>query len=277
MRACSSCLSRRRTSGGFSRMRSPPRCSSTKPNCSCPTFQQIGETLLHLTPQLDGIDIGHSLHKVYALAPGDHRRHRRKLRHVLAVGPCGGASQRAALFLCKLRYPSSDSQAGSQAFNVPFERAGQCFVEIVEVKDRRAFRRGIGAKICEVGVATRLQPNPGARHARKIGSHDSRSATEERERGQPACGNSARAANPESGSSPAQPGWRLDLSDLLAVPTQRGRSAAVAAAGRVPPCVSRPVAQSGWRGVNVQDFGPCLSPCHCRRQDRVLYSTFRGT
>ena len=148
----------------------------------CPTFQQIGETLLHLTPQLDGIDIGHSLHKVYALAPGDHRRHRRKLRHVLAVGPCGGASQRAALSLCKLRYPSSDSQAGSQAFDVPFERAGQCFVEIVEVKDRRAFRRGIGAKICKVGVATRLQPNPGARHARKIGSHDSCSATEERER-----------------------------------------------------------------------------------------------
>ena len=32
-----------------------------------PTFQQIGETRLHLTPQLDGIDIGHSLHKVYAL------------------------------------------------------------------------------------------------------------------------------------------------------------------------------------------------------------------
>ena len=75
----------------------------------------------------------------------------------------------------------------------------------------------------------------------------------------------------------AQPGCRLDLSDLLAAPTQRGRSAAVGAAGRVPPCVSRPVAQSGWRGVNVQDFGPCLSPCHCRRQNRVLYSTFRGT
>ena len=86
-----------------------------QPKLLWPHFSTTRRGALSSFPQLDGIDVGHSLHKVYALAPGDHRRHRRKLRHILAVGPCGGASQRAALFLCKLRYPSSDSQAGGQA------------------------------------------------------------------------------------------------------------------------------------------------------------------
>ena len=88
----------------------------------CPARQKIGETLLHLAPQLDGFNVSHSFHKVYALAPGDDRRQWRQLSHMLPVRPRRGASQRAALFFRKLRDPSGYRQARGQALDVPFER-----------------------------------------------------------------------------------------------------------------------------------------------------------
>ena len=51
---------------------------------------------------------------------------------------------------------SRDDNAGRESLNVPLPRRRQCFIEIVDVEEDVALRRGETAEVHQVSVAARL-------------------------------------------------------------------------------------------------------------------------
>jgi hypothetical protein len=65
-----------------------------------------------------------------------------------------------------------DDDAGRQSLDVPLPGSGQSFIEIVDVEEDVALRRGEAAKIHKVSVAAGLHTKSGRRGRRQIGRHD---------------------------------------------------------------------------------------------------------
>ena len=108
--------------------------------------------------------------------------HRRELGHRLSVRARNPSDDRARRLGRELARPGRDLEARGQPLDVPFERAGHGLVEVVHVEDQRAIRCREASEVREVGVATRLHPQPRARHRRQVGSHDHCSPAVEGER-----------------------------------------------------------------------------------------------
>ena len=65
-----------------------------------------------------------------------------------------------------------DDDAGRQPLDVPLPWRRQGLVEIIDVEEDVALRRGKAAEIHEVGVAARLHAKSGGRTRSEIGRHD---------------------------------------------------------------------------------------------------------
>ena len=77
---------------------------------------------------------------------------------------------------------SRDDNAGRKPLNVPLPGRRQSFVEIVDVEEDVAFRRGETTEIHQVSVAAGLHAKSGRRRRGQIGRHDLGGAAIEGER-----------------------------------------------------------------------------------------------
>jgi hypothetical protein len=78
---------------------------------------------------------------------------------------------RAPLPLAEAVLAARDGDAGDKPLHVPLERAGAGLVEVVAVEDETPVRSGEDPEVREVGVATELHGELGARRPRQIGGH----------------------------------------------------------------------------------------------------------
>ena len=123
--------------------------------------------------------IGH----VDAGPPGLQRREPHQFLHVPPVGLHRRACQVARGSVTEVARQRVDRKTGGEALDVPLERGGQGFVEIVEVEHRRALGRGERAEIGQMAVARGLHPQPGHWCFSQVGRHDGSGAAEKRQRG----------------------------------------------------------------------------------------------
>ena len=70
---------------------------------------------------------------------------------------------RLALLLVKTIIAACDGDARCQSLYIPFERTGECFIKIVQVKDRLAVRTIEPSEIAQMGITAQFNLNIGAR------------------------------------------------------------------------------------------------------------------
>jgi hypothetical protein len=94
--------------------------------------------------------------------------------------------------------PAHDLHARRQPFDVPLPWTGQRLVEIVDVEDEVALRRGEQPEVGEVGIPAGLHHQTGSGCSSQIAGHRQRRAPEERERrgGHPAVVDGQQLGNP---------------------------------------------------------------------------------
>ncbi len=114
--------------------------------------------------------------------PDVERRHRSERRHPLPVAADALDGRVATLGGGKAVVTAGNDEARGQPFDVPLPRARERLVEIVDVEHDPAFRRGVGAEIQQVAVATNLHLQAGSRTIGQVGGHDAGRAAVERER-----------------------------------------------------------------------------------------------
>ena len=122
----------------------------------CRIIEHGGEASLETVAQLSFLDAGDRVGKVDARIPGLERRHRRQPRQRHAIVEGGGTGEAPAIAHRKTGDPPGQHEARHQPLHVPFERRRQRFVEVVDVKNRGAFGRGVGAEIGEMAIAAGL-------------------------------------------------------------------------------------------------------------------------
>src|SRR6266852_925490 len=89
--------------------------------------------------------------------------HRGESPHRLPVRAHGRAHGVLAFSAREVALSSGDLEARRQAFDVPLERAGKRFVEVVEVEHEIAFWRRVAAEVQEMGIPRELNPQSGRR------------------------------------------------------------------------------------------------------------------
>ncbi len=94
----------------------------------------------------------------------------------------GAARGRAALGRGEAVGPPGEHEAGGEALEVPLERARQRLVEVVDVEQERALRRGEHPEVHEVGVAAELHRQRRPRQRGQVHRHHGGGAAEEGER-----------------------------------------------------------------------------------------------
>ena len=125
-----------------------------------------------------GLDAGH----VGLGVPDGEVAQGREVAHRAAVGGHGGPHDGGAFLAGEPVLPAGDDQAGRQPFDVPFPRAGQRLVEVVDVEHQVAFGRGEQPEVEHVRVPAQLRPDPGLRGRGQVAGHDGRRAAVEPER-----------------------------------------------------------------------------------------------
>ena len=90
------------------------------------------------------------------VVPDGQVAHRRELGHPLAIGADGGGGGGGAIGRLVPVRAAGDDDAGGQALDVPLPGGREGLVEVVDVEDLVALRRGEGAEVREVGVAAGL-------------------------------------------------------------------------------------------------------------------------
>ena len=114
--------------------------------------------------------------------PDVHLADRGEPAHRLAIGAHDFEHGRSALLGGEVAIPRGDFEARRQALDVPLERSGKRFVEVVEVENEIALRRCKAAEVQKVGIARKLNRQSGGRRRHEIAGHHRSRAAEERER-----------------------------------------------------------------------------------------------
>ncbi len=180
----------------------------------------FGRLLLRLAllGGLRGLDGRHEFVLGEVRVPDVHGVHGRELGHGAAVGAHRSARRLARVGLAEAVVARRDGEARGHARDVVLERAGQGLVEVVEVEEQGALRRGEDAEIGEVGVAAELRHKAGPRRVFEVGGHDPRRASVEGER--------------RDQHAPVADGHEVGLSSCVLFFQQRDRVGAVR--GRLP-------------------------------------------
>ena len=114
--------------------------------------------------------------------PDVHGPHLGELGHRLPVGGDAGAGCRTRVGRREAVVPPADHEARRHALHVVLERSRQRLVEVVQVEQQRALRRGEDAEVRQVRVTAQLDVEPGGGRVREVGGHDLGRAPVERER-----------------------------------------------------------------------------------------------
>jgi hypothetical protein len=137
---------------------------------------------LDLAPQRP---VGHLLaHPVDVQAvegPGQQRL-AGQVAELAAVGRGAAHDRVLAGVLGQAVLAPGDPDAGRQPPHVPFPRAGVGLVEVVEVEDQVALRRGVEAEVAKVGVAADDRLDAGAGQGGEVLGHERGPAAQERVR-----------------------------------------------------------------------------------------------
>src|ERR1700741_2160482 len=87
-----------------------------------------------------------ALQSLYEVAGNFNDRKAGKGCHQLPVTGAQGENSLFTGWLPGANLPPRQDEAGSHAFQIPFEGAADRLVEVVDVEDQAAIRRGIGAE-----------------------------------------------------------------------------------------------------------------------------------
>ena len=120
--------------------------------------------------------------EIDAIVPDVQRVHRGVVGHSFAVGAHGFRRRLRRVAVEQPDMMGGDDDAGRQPLDVPLPWRRQGFVEIVDVEEDVALRRGEAAEIHEVSVAARLHAKPGGGGRGQVGRHDRGRAAIEGER-----------------------------------------------------------------------------------------------
>jgi hypothetical protein len=123
----------------------------------------------------------HDLVDLHAGVPDVERRHLGEVAHRQPVRPGRGESGDAAFLLAESALAPEHGEARDQAL-VPFERAGQGLVEVVDAEDEPPVGSGEDAEVGEVRVAREVDVQSGPRRLSQVRGHQVSGATVEGER-----------------------------------------------------------------------------------------------
>ena len=119
---------------------------------------------------------------IEAGVPGLQHVHVCELPHGLAVAAGAGDRGIASVVVRQLVGTRGEHERGNKPLDVPLPRRGECLVEIVDVEDQPAFRRGEAAEIHQVRIPAGLDVDARGRRGSQVGGHDAGGAAVERER-----------------------------------------------------------------------------------------------
>ena len=135
---------------------------------------RLGQALVQVFalpgPEL-GVELRPQLGDVRARVPDVQVGHAGELTHGLPVAGGGDHHDLAALLGRKLVVATGDFQAGRQPLDIPFPRAGQGLVEVVDVEHQATFGRAEQAEVGQVRVAAGLHGQPGHRRGGQVAGH----------------------------------------------------------------------------------------------------------
>ena len=120
--------------------------------------------------------------EVQPVVGAGEQRLRGEVRQVLPVGGHAPTDRFAALVLGRPVLPARDMDARDQPAQVPLPGAGMGLVEVVEVEDEVALRRGVEAEVPEVRVTADDRCDAGGGQPGEVCGHDRGGTAEEGER-----------------------------------------------------------------------------------------------
>ena len=120
--------------------------------------------------------------EVDAIVPDIQRAHRSIVGHSFTVGAHSVRCRLRRVAVEEVEMAGGDDDAGRESLYIPLPGSRQGFVEIVDVEENVALRRGEAAEIHQVSIATGLDAKSGGRGRRQIGRHDRGRAAIEGER-----------------------------------------------------------------------------------------------
>ncbi len=120
--------------------------------------------------------------EIDAVVPDVEGAHRSVVDHPFTVGAHRVRRRLRRLAVGQTEMLGGDDDAGGQPLDVPLPRRRQGLVEIVDVEEDVALRRGEPAEIHQVSVAAGLDAKPGRRGRRQVGRHHRGRAAIEGER-----------------------------------------------------------------------------------------------
>ena len=98
--------------------------------------------------------------------------HGGKVAHFSAIAAGAGDRRIAAVRVGEPVRTGGEHKRGDEPLDVPLPGCRQCLVEIVDVEDEPALRRGKAAEIHQMAVAAHLDMDAAHRRAGQIGRHD---------------------------------------------------------------------------------------------------------
>src|SRR6185437_5360090 len=134
---------------------------------------------LHLRPGWENLE---NAVEIDAIVPDVQRAHRGVVGHSFPVGAHGLRRRLRRLAVKEVEMAGGDDDASRQPLDVPLPGSGQSFIEIVDVEEDVALRRGETAEIHKMSVAASLYAKSGGWSRSQIGRHDRGRAAIEGER-----------------------------------------------------------------------------------------------
>jgi hypothetical protein len=129
-----------------------------------------------------GLEFGHRIFDVEVRVPDIKDRLGGEGPHRGAVALHGSQGHLPALLAGEPVVASRHDEARGQPLDIPFERAGQGLVEIVDVEHQATLRRGVRTEVRKVRIAAQLGPQTRRRRGVQVSGHRQRRTPVERER-----------------------------------------------------------------------------------------------
>ena len=146
---------------------------------------RLGDVLLHHLAALGArraLKLGEQRLGIDPRVPQIERLHRRETADRLAIRPRHRQIHAAALIGVKAEVASGDREARDQPLEIPFERARQRLVEVVDVEHKPPIGRGESTEVRQVRIAAQLHVQTRPRRTLEVCRHQVRRATVERKR-----------------------------------------------------------------------------------------------
>ena len=109
---------------------------------------------------------------VEAGIPDIEHVHGREVAHFLAIAASTGDRRIAAVRVGEPVRTGGEHKRGDKALDVPLPGCRQCLVEVVDVENQPALRRGKTAEIHQMAVTAQLNLDPARWRPGQIGCHD---------------------------------------------------------------------------------------------------------